>query len=268
MENEIVAHGAGVVAGAERRARRAGRARPADLRPRGRRDSSERGRHAAATLSRAAGEPLAATATTTERLAPGRGSWAPGRATSPSAGTPARARTRGRRGLARAHAAVAPALHPQAGAARPSRSVVRRPSGGGGGGDPPDRARRATTDLADADLDADGELVATDRSFSSAGTGAATAAARSVAPPCTGALAGRLGDDELWISSHQGGHRFAANVLVLPRGLQLGRLIPRTRFRHAVARALAGRIELDHYRGRTCYDAAGPGGRARGAARR
>ncbi len=37
-------------------------------------------------------------------------------------------------------------------------------------------------------------------------------------------LADHLGDDELWISSHQGGHRFATNVLVLPSGIQLGRV--------------------------------------------
>jgi hypothetical protein len=37
-------------------------------------------------------------------------------------------------------------------------------------------------------------------------------------------LADRLGENELWISSHQGGHRFAANVLVLPAGLQFGRV--------------------------------------------
>jgi hypothetical protein len=67
-----------------------------------------------------------------------------------------------------------------------------------------------------------------------------------------GALRGRLAEEELWISSHQGGHRFAANALVFPAGLQFGRLglddAPLV-----IARALAGRIELDRYRGRTCY---------------
>jgi hypothetical protein len=67
-----------------------------------------------------------------------------------------------------------------------------------------------------------------------------------------GALRGRLGEEELWISSHQGGHRFAANALVLPAGLQFGRLeLGDAPF--VVARALAGGIELDRYRGRTCY---------------
>jgi hypothetical protein len=67
-------------------------------------------------------------------------------------------------------------------------------------------------------------------------------------------LAGRLGVDELWVSSHQGGHRFAANVLVLPAGLQFGRVEPDAA-PYLVARALAGRIELDRYRGRTFYEA-------------
>ena len=66
------------------------------------------------------------------------------------------------------------------------------------------------------------------------------------------ALASHLEPDELWISSHQGGHRFAANVLVLPAGIHLGRLMPDTA-PHVVARALAGEIDLEHYRGRTAY---------------
>jgi hypothetical protein len=70
-----------------------------------------------------------------------------------------------------------------------------------------------------------------------------------------GALCERLRDEEVWISSHLGGHRFAANVVVLPVGLQLGR-VTRDEAAYVVARALAGRIELDRYRGRTCYDAA------------
>jgi hypothetical protein len=67
-----------------------------------------------------------------------------------------------------------------------------------------------------------------------------------------GALVDRLGDEELWISSHQGGHRFAPNVLVLPLGLQLGR-VDADEAPAVVARALRGRIQLDRYRGRTCY---------------
>ena len=58
----------------------------------------------------------------------------------------------------------------------------------------------------------------------------------------------RLG--RLWQSSHHGGHRFAANLLVLPHGIQLGRVAPEEAGR--VARVLAGgRIPLAHFRGRT-----------------
>ena len=67
-----------------------------------------------------------------------------------------------------------------------------------------------------------------------------------------GALASSLGPEQVWISSHQGGHRFAANVLVLPSGVQLGR-ISVAEAPHVVAEALAGRIELDHFRGRATY---------------
>jgi hypothetical protein len=67
------------------------------------------------------------------------------------------------------------------------------------------------------------------------------------------ALEARLAEEELWLSSHQGGHRFAPNLLVLPAGLQFGRLRP-TDALLLTARALAGRIELERYRGRTCYD--------------
>jgi Sucrase/ferredoxin-like len=67
------------------------------------------------------------------------------------------------------------------------------------------------------------------------------------------ALGDRLGEEEAWISSHQGGHRFAANVLVLPVGLQFGR-VPPEEAPFLVARALAGRIDLGRYRGRTCYE--------------
>jgi hypothetical protein len=65
-------------------------------------------------------------------------------------------------------------------------------------------------------------------------------------------LAEHLGADELWISSHQGGHRFATNVLVLPAGIQLGR-VPADGAADIVAKALAGQIELEHYRGRVAY---------------
>ena len=67
------------------------------------------------------------------------------------------------------------------------------------------------------------------------------------------ALASELAEGEPWLSSHQGGHRFAANVLVLPAGLQFGNLEPDEAPR-VVAAALEGRIVLERYRGRTCYE--------------
>jgi hypothetical protein len=69
------------------------------------------------------------------------------------------------------------------------------------------------------------------------------------------ALAPSLPEGSLWLSSHQGGHRFAANVLVLPEGLQFGRVEP-DEAPVVVSRALAGTISLDRYRGRVSYDAA------------
>jgi hypothetical protein len=68
-----------------------------------------------------------------------------------------------------------------------------------------------------------------------------------------GAIDAQLDEEALWISSHQGGHRFAANILVLPAGLQFGR-VGTDEARALVDRALRGRIELERYRGRTCYD--------------
>jgi hypothetical protein len=53
--------------------------------------------------------------------------------------------------------------------------------------------------------------------------------------------------------SHLGGHRFAANVLVLPDGLCFGRLDARSAL--ALAAELdAGRLPLDYFRGRTTYE--------------
>jgi hypothetical protein len=67
-----------------------------------------------------------------------------------------------------------------------------------------------------------------------------------------GGLAPHLGQDELWMSSHQGGHRFAPNVLVLPAGIQLGR-VGADEAPGLVAGALLGRVDLARYRGRTAY---------------
>ena len=58
---------------------------------------------------------------------------------------------------------------------------------------------------------------------------------------------------QVYECSHLGGHRFAANVLVLPDGLAFGRLDARSA--PGLAEELdAGRLPLDHLRGRTAYE--------------
>lgn len=71
--------------------------------------------------------------------------------------------------------------------------------------------------------------------------------------PVYDALRDHLPAEQLWQSSHQGGHRHAANVLVLPAGVQLGRVEPGEAARVAAA-ILSGRIPLDRYRGRSLYE--------------
>lgn len=71
-------------------------------------------------------------------------------------------------------------------------------------------------------------------------------------PPLFSALRPHYEPGRLWQSSHLGGHRFAPNVLVLPAGVQLGR-IPVGRAAEVAALLDDGRIPLDLYRGRTIY---------------
>ncbi len=71
-------------------------------------------------------------------------------------------------------------------------------------------------------------------------------------PPVYDALQPHVDRALLWQSSHHGGHRFAANVLALPAGVQLGRVSPAEAPRVA-ALLQSGRIPLDLYRGRTLY---------------
>jgi hypothetical protein len=56
----------------------------------------------------------------------------------------------------------------------------------------------------------------------------------------------------VWQSTHVGGDRFAGNVVMLPQALYYGRVEPGDA--PALLEAhLAGRIELEHYRGRAAY---------------
>jgi hypothetical protein len=200
-------------------------------------------------LSRAAGEPLAATAPTADcwLLVEVPGNWARDVAAAP--GLPAKAQEAVTAWLARTPRSR---LHfvrrPGRDAARLVAFVVRAEEA-------ESEVRRfelaAHDDLASLDFERDGEVVDAQLVLVCGhGTRDACCALRGTA--VHGALAGLVGEGELWLSSHQGGHRFAANVLVLPAGIQLGRVDPRD----AVAltsHALEGRIELGHYRGRTCY---------------
>lgn len=55
-----------------------------------------------------------------------------------------------------------------------------------------------------------------------------------------------------WQSTHVGGDRFAGNVVVLPHGLYYGRVEP-GEAAELVEATLAGRILLERYRGRSCH---------------
>jgi len=56
----------------------------------------------------------------------------------------------------------------------------------------------------------------------------------------------------LWQSSHVGGDRFAGNIVCLPEGLYYGR-VGRDDVDSVLSSYRDGRIELDLYRGRSCY---------------
>jgi hypothetical protein len=201
-------------------------------------------------LSRAAGEPLGATASTVERwlLVEVEGSWP--RDVGDGAALPEPARE-----------TVADWLRA---VPRSRLMFVRRPRSRTGGGlvfvvrseesraevrriEPPNLADLARLDLDTAGDLVDGALVLV------CGHGSRDGCCALRGTAVFAALADRLGEEEAWISSHQGGHRFAPNVLVLPAGLQFGRVDPALA-PFLVARALAGKVELEHYRGRTCYD--------------
>ncbi|HZO62330.1 MAG TPA: sucrase ferredoxin [Gaiellaceae bacterium] len=70
--------------------------------------------------------------------------------------------------------------------------------------------------------------------------------------PLYQALAELAEDDWVWQVSHVGGDRFAGNLVVLPDGLYFGRVTPAAAW-PVLDEYLAGRIQLEHYRGRTAY---------------
>ncbi len=70
--------------------------------------------------------------------------------------------------------------------------------------------------------------------------------------PLFHALAEQADEHWVWQSSHVGGDRFAGNVVFLPEGLYFGRVGPGEAW-PVLDEYLAGRIHLEHYRGRCCY---------------
>jgi len=70
--------------------------------------------------------------------------------------------------------------------------------------------------------------------------------------PLYDALRHETKTDRVWQSTHVGGDRFAGNVVVLPHGLYYGRVEPGDVDSVLEAHS-AGRIDLDHYRGRSAY---------------
>jgi hypothetical protein len=60
------------------------------------------------------------------------------------------------------------------------------------------------------------------------------------------------GAPEVWESSHVGGDRFAANVVCLPEGVYYGRVQPEWA-PELISDHGRGLIDLEHYRGRSCY---------------
>ena len=140
---------------------------------------------------------------------------------------------------------------------------VRRPDRRGGeiaalvvraAADPPTiRQFRLETydDLLDIDLDGGGDLVSGPIALV-CGHGRRDACCARLGRPLYDALCDELGPESLWLSSHQGGHRFAPNLLWLPDGLQFGRLVPAAA--PALVRELRdGRLPLDCLRGRTTF---------------
>jgi hypothetical protein len=201
-------------------------------------------------LSRAAGEPLAATAPTAERwlLLEVPGTW--GRDVAAADGLPTSAQQAVTAWLARTPRSRLHFLR------RRGRLTDRLVAFVVRADEAVSEVRRiefaAHDELATVDFERDGELVAAQLVLV-CGHGSRDACCALRGTAVYGALDGHVGDGELWMSSHQGGHRFAANVLVLPAGIQLGRVDPKEAV-SITSRALAGRIELGHYRGRTCYD--------------
>lgn len=107
-------------------------------------------------------------------------------------------------------------------------------------------------DLAETDLVAGGEQVDAPLALV-CGHGRRDACCARLGVPLYEALSESLGPESLWLSSHQGGHRFAPNLLWLPAGLAFGRVDP-AEARTFVAALGAGQLPLATFRGRTSFE--------------
>jgi hypothetical protein len=208
-------------------------------------DGSER----CSDVSRAAGEPLAGTAPFVEHwlLVEVRGGWT--RDVGAGAGLPDPARARVEAWLAdRTERRRLLFVRRPGRAAPPLAFLVRAQESSF-------EARRieltSPADLADVDLEQAGEAIRGPLVLV-CGHGSRDACCARRGTAVYERLVPTLADEDLWISSHHGGHRFAANVLLLPQGLHFGRVDP-DEAREVVGRARDGHITLDRYRGRTCY---------------
>ncbi len=70
--------------------------------------------------------------------------------------------------------------------------------------------------------------------------------------PLYDALRDQADETWVWQASHVGGDRFAGNLVCLPEGLYYGRVAPADVW-SLLDEHLAGRIDLDRFRGRCCY---------------
>jgi hypothetical protein len=202
--------------------------------------------------SERAGEPIGATATVAENwlLVEVSGPWP--RDVSDGDGLPPRARAAAQDWLARTPSSRLLFVRRPAGRASSSRSLVFVV-----------RASEAEAGVRRLELDSLDELGALDLEPAGSaadvplvlvcGHGTRDACCARRGTSVSTVLVPHLAPDELWTSSHHGGHRFAANVLVLPVGIHLGR-VSADEAPSLVARALAGRVDLARYRGRTVYE--------------
>jgi hypothetical protein len=109
----------------------------------------------------------------------------------------------------------------------------------------------AYDELPDIDLAYGGEAVARPLALV-CGHGRRDACCARLGRPLYDALLETFDADSLWLSSHQGGHRFAPNLLWLPDGLLFGRVEP-TEAPALTGELRAGRLPIERLRGRTTF---------------